>query len=863
MADASLIFDTKIDADGFVQGLKGLSSKTIDLKNKIHDTEGQIKSLRAELEKMANTPIKSDAAKNLEKEISKVQEKLRETDSQLSSMMSQKVESNMSLGFSRDEAIKAAETSLSVDAQYQKLTQAAENYDAKLQRLQASLKQVNAAQAGIKGSDTSEYQKKQAELESLNGKLEQYKAKLNETEQAEAAAASKTSDAASATQHYKETLKAAKSGLDSFSAQVKKTYSKLTGVITRAFKRVFISGLVFKAMRSVLSGISEGLEEIAKVNPAVNASLSELSSSFSYLKNSLSAALTPLIQTVTPYLVQFMDTVSAVIDKVGQMIAALTGNKNYTKAIKQQKDYAASLDASTKSAKANTKALRENERGLASFDELNVLQDSSSNESEVAADTANNAFQMAEVSLDDLINKIKEKLNGLVKWFFNDSPISGLLNTFIQRYGSRILEYTSKVKENLESGAGNFVTYSKEIASLWDKAYEENKPELENAATQLLGGTATLGLSIGYIDSSAFDIWSQSLVDWVNGDGATIQEFFSNLQLMAADIMSTVGMIFEDIGTTLISWWDESGADTFQKICDAFNDVKTTLMNLWNKWVKPIWDAVVDIVQDAWENCLQPIFEKLLGLFSKIGEMLSTLWTNIISPLVNKIVDVVAPLIKNVFEKFIKPVFHDFFNTVKNVVSHIIDALGGLLDFFTGLFSGDLEKAMSGLFDFASGLINSIIDLINGLISGIYTGVISIANTIGGLIKDIGSNFGLEWGWEIPSLPPQISHVNMQLSAPSHGGSSGRIPAYATGTVVPAHFGEYLAVLGDNKREPEVVSPLSTMKQALAEVLSERGGDTKDIHLTVNLDSRPVFDKMVSLNGEYIKSHGYSAFAKG
>ena len=40
------------------------------------------------------------------------------------------------------------------------------------------------------------------------------------------------------------------------------------------------------------------------------------------------------------------------------------------------------------------------------------------------------------------------------------------------------------------------------------------------------------------------------------------------------------------------------------------------------------------------------------------------------------------------------------------------------------------------------------------------------------------------------------------------------MPRLATGTVVPPRAGEFAAILGDNKRETEVVSPLSTIKQA-------------------------------------------------
>lgn len=62
------------------------------------------------------------------------------------------------------------------------------------------------------------------------------------------------------------------------------------------------------------------------------------------------------------------------------------------------------------------------------------------------------------------------------------------------------------------------------------------------------------------------------------------------------------------------------------------------------------------------------------------------------------------------------------------------------------------------------------------------------------------------------------------------------IPGLASGTVVPANYGQFAAILGDNKREPEVVSPLSTMKQALAEVIAEQG--KQPIVLNVTIDTR-------------------------
>lgn len=74
---------------------------------------------------------------------------------------------------------------------------------------------------------------------------------------------------------------------------------------------------------------------------------------------------------------------------------------------------------------------------------------------------------------------------------------------------------------------------------------------------------------------------------------------------------------------------------------------------------------------------------------------------------------------------------------------------------------------------------------------------------------------------------PQNSGVALQQAS---------IPRLAAGTVVPPNR-EFMALLGDNTAETEVVSPLSTMKQALLEALQESGmtgGGNVEVKLVVD-----------------------------
>ena len=89
----------------------------------------------------------------------------------------------------------------------------------------------------------------------------------------------------------------------------------------------------------------------------------------------------------------------------------------------------------------------------------------------------------------------------------------------------------------------------------------------------------------------------------------------------------------------------------------------------------------------------------------------------------------------------------------------------------------------------------------------------------------------------INSATQRANQATQDLKRATAAGTD--IPGFANGGVVPPNQ-PFLAVLGDNKREPEVVSPYSTIKQAASDALAERGGSGGYGRGDVYLDSTKV-----------------------
>lgn len=117
---------------------------------------------------------------------------------------------------------------------------------------------------------------------------------------------------------------------------------------------------VFGMISKVNSGIMTGINNLAQYSSATNASISSMMSALTQLQNSLATAFAPILSVVAPILTAFMNMLSKAITYVGMFIAALTGQKSFTRAKAVQEDYAASLNKTSSGANKAAKATKNN-----------------------------------------------------------------------------------------------------------------------------------------------------------------------------------------------------------------------------------------------------------------------------------------------------------------------------------------------------------------------------------------------------------------------------------------------------------------------------------------------------------------------
>lgn len=199
-----------------------------------------------------------------------------------------------------------------------------------------------------------------------------------------------------------ESAKKASSGFRSLSEAISKTK---IGQFVNSIGRIAMYRAIRSAIKGVTSAAKEGVQNLAKYSAAVNntdassanATMSEYASTLLQVKNSVGAAVMPVLTALLPVVNTIADAFINAANAVNQFLQALNGKSTFTKAKKNTVDYAKSL-------KGASGAAKELQKTLLGFDEINRLNDENKGGGGGAAGADySNMFEEAEVG-----GKIKE-----------------------------------------------------------------------------------------------------------------------------------------------------------------------------------------------------------------------------------------------------------------------------------------------------------------------------------------------------------------------------------------------------------------------------------------------------------------------
>lgn len=551
---------------------------------------------------------------------------------------------------------------------------------------------------------------------------------------------------------------------EKMSAGVKKA-EKSAKTFASRMKSVVRSALVFTVITQALSKFRNWIGDVIKVSPEATAAIARL-------KGALLTLVQPLVNIIIPAFTKFVNILAAIINKIASVFAVLTG-----KTVESSKAAAAALNKQTSALNGTGAAAKEAKKQLLGFDEINQLTEDTSGggggSNTIAPDFS--GFDDTEDELNTILGLVGAIATGLLAWkiasLFTDS-LSMIGGIALAAAGAFALVYFWLDAWNNGIDMQNFLGMLAGVAALAGGLAIAFGSTAAGIAL-VIGGLAMLVAGIKDVIENGFTLENTlTIIAGLLAAGLGIGLLTGNwIPLLIAGIAAALIALvsFTGHGEELINGLKET-IDGFGKFFKGVfsGDMEMTAEGLKQIWdgLKNTWNAIIDSIRDAWNMFIEWLRGKnpeLAAIFETYGKLVS-----------------------------------DLYNSVKQI-------LGGIITFISGVFTGDWDKAWEGVKQIFKGIWNGIVSILEGAVNLIIGGINWMIRQLNKIqIKAPDWLGGGTIGFNIPAI------------------STVSIPRLAQGAVIPPNR-EFLAVLGDQKNGTNVEAPLETIKQAVAEVLSQNG----------------------------------------
>lgn len=847
-ADGTILIDTSISDDGLVAGTKeveaaarrmaesvsGIGDKAkialqkqadsfAKLNSQYDEQTRKVEELKSKVEELKGEKIPTQEYTDLNKEIDSVTKKL-------DAVIERQIKFVEIGGNRNSQTFKAME--YDIDMLRQKLEEAQ----------QAKAKLESSGGAYTTGIDTESGQKTMAQYTSAQAALENT---LNRLKTSYADLNEKTKE------YNNETKKASKSTGD-FQKNLGKTSVSFKKMLSYAFG---IRSL-FALFNRIRSAVTDGMKNLVQYSGSTNSTVSGLMGSLTQLKNALATAFAPILTAVAPalnYLISLLTTAATV---VGQFFSALTGQSTFVKATKVQENYADSL-------KKTGSAAKKAEKSLASFDTIEQIGSKSSDSGGGGGSSTNPKDMFTTEQISSSIKEMADKIRQMVA----AEDWQGVGNYIGSQIGNGVNFGMSKLDQFLSTtnwkGIGTAIT-----AGLTGFFSTFSWSTLSSTVSHFISGAVQLitGLFKG-VDWRSIP---QGIIDAIGGilKGFDYASVFGSVgELIGTAIASGIDLL-KGLGDVLVNSWN-SVVSYFSGYIDASGG--NLVLGLYNGIVNALKSVGSWIVNNIFKPFING-FKSAFGIHSpstvmmEMGQYLMEGLRNGISNFISSVITKFAEIKDKIITKWdetkqktqekwssiksglestwtaVKTSAGEKFQAIKETVStrwnetksstesawgSIHSTLGTKWEEirsnatakFTAIKDSivaawkTLKSETSNIWNGIWGAMKSVINTILGGVESMVNGVINALNKMISALNNLS--------FDIPDWIPGIGGESFGLDIPTV--SKVHLPRLASGTVVPPRAGEFAAILGDNKRETEVVSPLSTMKQALMEALAESG----------------------------------------
>lgn len=315
------------------------------------------------------------------------------------------------------------------------------------------------------------------------------------------------------------------------------------GNLVHSFARIAMYRALRTAIRAITQGFSEGIKHLYEwsrvMDNTFKNSMDSLATSAHYLRDSLGAMASPLIDALAPAIEFVVDKFVSLLNIVNQFIATFTGASTWRRAVRTPTEYSSGLEEAAKSAKKATEAQKKLNKTLMDFDEIHLITTSTTNGSNPSSPSGGSgggedySTHFVEEPIADWIQSIKDAIDE-GDWYGAGNMLADKLNSIIDNWDAR--GWGEKLGQKIEYGVEFFLGFMENTK--WQTAGAKLAEFFNGMANQI--NPELLGQAL----VSKFKAAIKFLNGFFNGDGENRNGIKESMQWLGDVFSAAVKDVF-------------------------------------------------------------------------------------------------------------------------------------------------------------------------------------------------------------------------------------------------------------------------------------------------------------------------------
>lgn len=293
----------------------------------------------------------------------------------------------------------------------------------------------------------------------------------------------------------------------------------------------------------------------------------------------------------------------------------------------------------------------------------------------------------------------------------------GGLDMYFQQNSQRIKDFLVSIFDiggDIAKIGGDFAVATADIFSVFrsDTAKQVTADIIQVFSDGFMGVTE-LALAFG---RDILDLITAPITENTEG----FKEGLNGIQEAVGTVTGSISETFQYFIDGILSLYNEHISPLIQSVRDGLSEIVKVFLEAFNTHILPVIQNAADRFAEFNTETLQPLIDKFFEFAGKVAECIKQVWEAVLQPFISWFISNIAPIIaKNL--QIVVDAFFAFLEGAAQVVDGVLEALGGLIDFIVGIFTGDWERAWEGIKTFFSGIWDAMQALVGTIIAAIYT----------------------------------------------------------------------------------------------------------------------------------------------